>query len=376
MGGRARHRLVPLAAAVVAGGLARQGRRLDGRGDDDAGLPPSGPPEVVQLWGISAVLRADSPGGAAYLKCSTDLFRHEAVLTRALAASMPDVLPDVIAVEPDEGWLLMRDMGGALLGDVPVEQWAAALRAYVPLQQQWLGKGDELVGHGAFVRPLSDLAPAVARWSEDDELLRRLGPELRERWLRLVPRLVDACWRLAEVGPSPTLVHGDLHAWNVVRADGGFRYFDWTDAALSHPFVDLAPFVPRIPSSAVRHAAYDAYLAGWADHLSPALLQEAGRMGLVVGCLYVTQTYLKGLPTLMPGDAGPLAGADIDWLGKTLDALDHHLDPRPVDPHSLQTRNRSRRGIAADALGVLTARLSAGIRWNPGHEHKCRVATS
>lgn len=322
------------------------------------------------------MLRADSPGGAAYLKCSTDLFRHEAVLTRALAASMPDVLPDVIAVEPDEGWLLMRDMGGALLGDVPVEQWAAALRAYVPLQQQWLGKGDELVGHGAFVRPLSDLAPAVARWSEDDELLRRLGPELRERWLRLVPRLVDACWRLAEVGPSPTLVHGDLHAWNVVRADGGFRYFDWTDAALSHPFVDLAPFVPRIPSSAVRHAAYDAYLAGWADHLSPALLQEAGRMGLVVGCLYVTQTYLKGLPTLMPGDAGPLAGADIDWLGKTLDALDHHLDPRPVDPHSLQTRNRSRRGIAADALGVLTARLSAGIRWNPGHEHKCRVATS
>ena len=315
------------------------------------------------------MLRADSPGGAAYLKCSTDLFRHEAVLTRALAASMPDVLPDVIAVEPDEGWLLMRDMGGALLGDVPVEQWAAALRAYVPLQQQWLGKGDELVGHGAFVRPLSDLAPAVARWSEDDELL-------RERWLRSVPRLVDACWRLAEVGPSPTLVHGDLHAWNVVRADGGFRYFDWTDAALSHPFVDLAPFVPRIPSSAVRHAAYDAYLAGWADHLSPALLQEAGRMGLVVGCLYVTQTYLKGLPTLMPGDAGPLAGADIDWLGKTLDALDHHLDPRPVDPESLQTQNRCRRGIAADALGVLTARLSAGIRWNPGHEHKCRVATS
>ena len=60
-----------------------------------------------------------------------------------------------------------------------------------------------------------------------------------------------------------------------------------------------------------------------------ALLQEAGRLGLVVGCLYVTRTYLEGLPTLMPGDAGPLAGADVDWLEKTLDALDHHLDPPP-----------------------------------------------
>ena len=231
-----------------AGWLARAGSWMSAE-MTAAGLAPPGAPEVVQLWGISAVLRADSPAGAAYLKCSTDLFRHEAVLTRALAASMPGVLPDVIAVEPDEGWLLMDDMGGELLGDVPVSEWAAALGSYVPLQQQWLGRGDELVGHGAFVRPVSDLVPAVARWSADDTLLRRLSPELRERWVRSVPRLVDACGRLDEIGPASTLVHGDLHAWNVVRTAAGFRYFDWTDAALSHPFVDLAPFVPRIASA-------------------------------------------------------------------------------------------------------------------------------
>ena len=167
------------------------------------------------------------------------------------------------------------------------------------------------------------------RWSEDDDLLRRLGPRAAGA---LAAVGAPAGGRMLATGSArPGLDPRARRPARVERRPHRRRLplLRLDDAALSHPFVDLAPFVPRIPSSAVRHDAYDAYLAGWADHLPAAELEEAGRLGLAVRCLYVTRTYIEGLPTLMPGDAGALAGADIDWLGKTLDALDHHLDPPP-----------------------------------------------
>ncbi len=97
-------------------------------------------PRIHHLWGISVVLSADSRTGNAFLKCSSDRFRHEGRMTQALADRCREYLPDVLAIEPDRGWLLMRDLDAPLLGDQPESTWQLGLDALAGLQQEWLGR--------------------------------------------------------------------------------------------------------------------------------------------------------------------------------------------------------------------------------------------
>jgi hypothetical protein len=80
------------------------------------GQPVVGAPRPHQLWGLSVVLRCSSTDGDVFLKCSADIFRHEAAATQALAEAMPELVPEVIAIEDTQGWLLMRDLGATELG--------------------------------------------------------------------------------------------------------------------------------------------------------------------------------------------------------------------------------------------------------------------
>ena len=79
-------------------------------------LPVVAAPRQHQLWGISVVLRATSADGNVFFKCSAEAFRHEAVATQALAGMMPELVPEVIAVDGARGWMLMRDLGAVGAG--------------------------------------------------------------------------------------------------------------------------------------------------------------------------------------------------------------------------------------------------------------------
>ena len=254
-------------------------------------------------------------------------FRHEAVATQALAELMPDLVPEVIAVDGARGWMLMRDLGAAELGDQDESLWHEGVVAHAGIQQSWLGRTDELVALGLPVRSLTDLAAQVEAMTEDTVLLGRMPPDLRERWLATAPTLVESCRRLDEIGPGPTLVHGDFHPWNVAFGPATTRVFDWTDAAVSHPFVDLATYVFRTQDVAVRRRLVDAYVGAWSTVGSEASLREAAALGLVVGALYQVQTYRALLPTLMGNGADDgLAGADLDWINRSLTRHEHGLD--------------------------------------------------
>jgi hypothetical protein len=283
------------------------------------GRPAVGAPRQHQLWNVSIVLRAPSEDGDAFFKCSAALFRHEAATTRALAERMPSLVPQVIAVDAAQGWMLMGDLGAPELGDQDETLWHEGVVAAAAIHRLWLDRTDELVGLGLPVRALRDLATQVEEMSQDTVLLERMSTDVRARWLATAPSLVESCLRLDELGPGPTLVHGDLHPWNVVFDADGTRVFDWTDAAVSHPFVDLATYVYRSRDVSVRRRLVDAYLAAWSAEMSEESLREAAALGLVVGTLYQVQTYRALLPTLMGNGADDdLAGADLDWINRSL----------------------------------------------------------
>jgi phosphotransferase family enzyme len=284
-----------------------------------AGRPAVGAPRQHQLWNLSVVLRSSSEDGDIFFKCSAEIFRHEAAVTQALAERMPDLVPDVLAIDDAQGWMLMRDLGTPELGDQDESLWHEGVVAHAGIQQSWLGRTDELVDLGLPVRSLTDLAARVEAMAEDPVLMGRASPDLRERWLATAPALVESCLRLNEIGPGPTLVHGDFHPWNVVYGAGAARVFDWTDAAVSHPFIDLATYVFRTPDVAVRRQLVDGYVRAWSPEGSEERHHEAAALGLVVGALYQVQTYRALLPTLMGGGADDdMVGADLGWMKRSL----------------------------------------------------------
>ena len=290
-----------------------------------AGYADPQPPTVHHLWGLSVVLAAESRDGTAYLKCSGDRFRGEAAVTQALAARSPAHLPSVVAIEPERGWLLMRDFAAPELGERPEASWGAGLDALLQLQHAWLGRGDELVALGAESRPLWDLAVWVESSTEDAAVLSGLMPEQRSQWLDAVPTMVQACHRLDELGPEPSLVHGDFHPWNVAMRDGGALIFDWTDASVANPMLDVVTYVMRSREASNRRALLRGYLDGWADHFSGAARRELGNLALVVGALHQAHTYAHIIPTVMPDDLSQLLGGDVEWIQRALRYRDEGL---------------------------------------------------
>jgi hypothetical protein len=291
----------------------------------DAGYRAPQRPRVRHLWGLSIVLSAESQDGTAFLKCSTGLFRHEAVLTQALADYSPGTVPTVLAVEPDLGWLLMRDFGNRLLGDEPETLWTAGLDLLVQAQRAWAHRTQMLTALGAPNRPLDDLADWVAESPHDQTLMSRLEPAFRSDWCAATHVLSVSCRRLAQLGPDPTLVNSDFHPWNVAVTDSGAVLFDWNDPAIAHPFLDLATYVLRTDNLDMRRHLVDHYLASWDTQLTQRDLEQAGSLALIVGCLYQVRMYRDLLPTLMPEDQGPLADGDQHWMARALRTFDHGI---------------------------------------------------
>ena len=287
----------------------------------DLGHPATSQPRIVYLWGISMVLRAESAAGSMFLKCSAPAFRQEAAVTAVLAEVTPRLVTRVAAVEPQEGWLLMFDHGDTVLGERPQNAWIAGLDLLPSVQRAWTDRNGELAQAGAPVRSIVDLAELAPTFASRATLASQLSADDRRAWDAAIPDLVAACRRLDALGPPPTLVHGDFHPWNVADDPAGPRIFDWTDAAISHPFTDLAVYATRADDVAVRRAMRDAYLAHWSDRMEPAALTEAGELAIVVGTLYQVDSYMRLVETLDPDDLWDLAPAVGSWARATVATL-------------------------------------------------------
>ena len=264
----------------------------------EVGTPAVAPPYLAQLWGLSAILQAETPAGIVFMKACAKAFPYEVSITAAVDRVAPGVGPAVVAREDAEGWLLMRDVGGAALGEAPLERWADGLSVLGGLQRIWPD------AEGAIV--LEDRGPGTLAASipglVEDPMLDALPDETRERLRLAVPRLLDACERITRLGPGPSLVHGDFHPWNVHRSQDRTSIIDWSDSCSGHPFFDLVTFVGRTQNVEARRAMVANYLDGWSAHGSRAALEEAARLALPLGALHQVESYRRIVASLEPDD--------------------------------------------------------------------------
>ena len=265
-------------------------------------LPPAGyfsrnSFKQVRCWSMSSIMKIPTDSETLYLKAVPSLFSVEADLVRWLGQLAPEQVPEVIASEPERGWFVTRDFGGANLSECEdYSIWKQALQAYAQLQIKTTCRTSELLSLGCMDRRLPrliehchQLAEYFCRTSTEESGLSR---ENAKRWRRALPRLKELAAELESLGIPYALEHGDLHCGNIQVADEGFVFFDWTDGCIAHPFFSLEPFLVETPREPVIRSEFvQAYLEVWQTHLPHADCQKALKLARVLAMAHQTWSY-------------------------------------------------------------------------------------
>ncbi len=291
------------------------------------GFRPTGGSSLAYHGPLAVVLRTPVDGGQLFTKASIPLFAAEARTTSALASATPAWMPRVIDIEPDEGWLLMDDLGGRLLGDAPQTAWPEGLALFARIQRAWLGRTGDLLAAGAADRPLTQLSDDLPGLLDADGLGDLLDPATRRAWPETLERLQSACGELQAIGLPDSVLHGDLHPWNIAQTEDGLRIFDWSDTAIGSPFIDLAVYLGRARPD-VRPAILEPYLRAWSDIASRPALERAAELGMVLGAIDQVRTYLRIAAVHDSAEPSEFAGADAGWVENAIAALDDGLEAR------------------------------------------------
>lgn len=299
----------------------------------------------VRPW--ATVLHVPTNDGMYFFKASMPRLAFEPALTLALRRYHPDVLPEVVAADPESGWMLTRDAGTPLRQTIhapaDVDRLAGILPRLAEIQQKWLGRDQELLGLGVFDRRVEALPEKFERLAASRESLlvgreRGLDESQYARLLAVIPRYADLCVRLREY-PIPNSIHyDDMHTGNLFLRENEFgqvrlTFWDWGDSAVGHPFFSLIIFLRQLgeaiglPDEAtdtpeglppVLQRVRDMYLEAWQSFASQADLVEAFNLAWRVGMVGRALTWQEVIAAMDEAYRAEYAYYLPAWLGEFL----------------------------------------------------------
>jgi hypothetical protein len=197
----------------------------------------TGPIEEERVRPWATVLRVPTADGTLYFKEPTPSLAHEVRLIEILARRRPELVTEIVFSDED-GRMLMRDAGPQLSSRDPAPRdWEKALPLYAELQIEAAEDADAFLQAGAFDRR-SAVLPAQYR----DLIAERAPGQTQaeyEQLLALEPEVDRVCAELA-AGPVPDTINNDDFTDGSIHVSGaGYRFLDWGDACVSHPFMTL-----------------------------------------------------------------------------------------------------------------------------------------
>ncbi|HEY1920564.1 MAG TPA: aminoglycoside phosphotransferase family protein [Streptosporangiaceae bacterium] len=264
------------AAAAAAAGL-----RLDGR------------PMQHRTWNLSCIwsLPVHGPSGhpeRLWLKCVPRFFAHEAAVLRRLSGHP---VPALIAADAHR--MLLAELPGrdgyqatTAEAEQIIECLVALQLQTAPLVPALLADGVPDARHDAFVR---ELRSVVARRAPGDPVLCRLVDEAPAR-------LAQA----QDCGLPDVLVHGDAHPGNARIGVSPPVLFDWGDAWIGNPVLDLA-VLDRLPApTAQARAAH--WLRTWKQAVPGSDPERAWRLLRPLAALRFAVVYQRFLDHIEPSE--------------------------------------------------------------------------
>ncbi len=179
-----------------------------------------------------------------------------------------------LAVDSEQRWMLLRDMGGKELNEVPeLEVWKDALRAYAQLQIASLTSVDKLLNGLLYDYRLQTMVSKIDLVIADtSSLLGGYQEPLSENELKdlrsLSPKLKVLCTEVGSYGIPCTLEHGDFHAGNIRITKDGPVFYDWAWSCVTHPSLGTAGLLHKAAKELstianARTRLRDAYLEEW-----------------------------------------------------------------------------------------------------------------
>lgn len=311
-----------------------------------AGSRVTGPIEQfhVRLW--STALRVPTSDGLYYFKAAP-VPNFEPGLTLALAQRSPEVLPEIVAVDLERGWMLTRDAGTPLRGSIHAPEDLHLLDPILPrlaeVQQQWLGQDEALLALGVFdrrVQVLPDLFEHLA--AQREWLLVGAEQGLSEadyaRLLDALPRYRELCTRLMAYPIGNSIHYDDMHTNNVFLRTNEFgvtrlTFSDWGDSAVGHPFCSLLIFIRQLgdaiglPDAATDTPEglppellrlRDVYLEAWQAYAPRVDLIEMFNLAWRVGMVSRALSWQAYIASWEPASRPKYAHYVPAWLGEFL----------------------------------------------------------
>jgi hypothetical protein len=275
------------------------------------GIQTLGRLEPVRLMPWSKVFRIATDGGDVYFKATTPALGHEPALTIALNQWRPDCVPRLLAADVGRRWLLLADSGVMLrtlfAAGESMARWQDVVPLYAGLQASVADHASDMLAFGVLDRRLSVLPGQYERLLSDEAAVRVGQPngltvEEYGRLRDLTPYLATLCQQLAAYGIPETLEHNDFHDGNIFVQDGRYRFADWGDSCITHPFVtlltirrslenrfDLAEDAPEML------ALRDLYLASWQEYGSLDELRQASELAYHIGAVIRALTWQQAM---------------------------------------------------------------------------------
>lgn len=243
----------------------------------------------------SNILFVPTAQGKIFFKASYTRPPKEAVLTQALAAEWPGMIPEPLAIDRNNNWMLLRDYKGPEYTQLKFAEFPAVARVLADIQVESLASMDvwnklDCPVQGldyllAFVQQLDRLEPilgdggGIALTSDEIGQLKQLGEELQ-----------PVCMALSEFSIPLTLVHPDIWYSNLYLKDGGISIADWSGVVIAHPFFSILKLLrfrhlwsegqPALPSgpeqdNELTQATLEAYLEPFTRFETMDRLHEA-----------------------------------------------------------------------------------------------------
>ena len=270
----------------------------------------------VKVWSLSAVLRVPCDPEPVWFKASCRHFHAEPALTQLVVGMLPEHAPPVLAADVDRAWLLMEDMTGADEDheDAPPSGLGlAAARIAATLQLRSLDHLDEIEAAGTPLRGLAETLRGFGEVLDGSIELDDLTPEELAAARGCRDEVHAVVGELDGLGVPETLIHGDLHPGNVAHHHDALMFYDWSDAAVSHPFLDVVHLLRSIPDGE-RDAAREAYADVWRAAYPDLDVDRALELAAQVNAVYQMVTYEQICRTLEDASYWELSGVTARFL--------------------------------------------------------------
>lgn len=258
--------------------------------------------EQLKQWGISSVLRAKTDRKDVYFKTTNlhmALFVNEASVTQCLSEFFPAYISAPLSVDISRDWMLLPEFDQLFQREMPIKPKAEAFRRFAELQLQTIDKLDTLLDAGCLDRRIDKMIAQVDPLLADPAAMHKLTPEQVDELRELAPKIKDLLVQLSTFEIPYTLVHGDLHLGNAALVNGQTIYFDWTDACVAHPFIDLHSLM-WVKDEASRETILTAYLEPWTIFAPMDRLREIFRLAYALLPLHHAVSYQYIVNNLEP----------------------------------------------------------------------------